>query len=213
MAVTEGAIAAAAAASAAAVVAPRYNATGRPVASAAATEATVREAAERGGGGAGLGGAIFVQQGGTLTLAGPLDLSGNTIGGGAGGTGGTNGKPGQAYGSGIFLQGNGSFAVAPGAGQTQTISDAIADQTGVAGSGGSWSLVKNGAGTTVLTGTNAYSGGTTVNAGILQGNAAGLQGNIANKASVVFDQTATAPMPARCPALAVLPKLAPAPSC
>ena len=93
-----------------------------------------------GGGGAGLGGAIFVQQGGTLTLAGPLDLSRNTIGGGAGGTGGTNGKPGQAYGSGIFLQGNGSFAVAPGAGQTQTISDAIADQTGVAGSGGSWSL-------------------------------------------------------------------------
>ena len=142
-----------------------------------------------GGGGAGLGGAIFVQQGGTLTLAGPLDLSGNTIGGGAGGTGGTNGKPGQAYGSGIFLQGNGSFAVAPGAGQTQTISDAIADQTGVAGSGGSWSLVKNGAGTTVLTGTNAYSGGTTVNAGILQGNTAGLQGNITNNASVVFDQT------------------------
>ena len=81
------------------------------------------------------------------------------------------------------------------------ISDAIADQTGVAGSGGSWSLVKNGAGTTVLTGTNAYSGGTTVNAGILQGNAAGLQGNIVNKASVVFDQTGSGTMPARCPAL------------
>ena len=49
--------------------------------------------------------------------------------------------------------------------------------------------MKNGAGTTILTGANAYSGGTTVNAGILQGNTAGLQGNILNNASVVFDQT------------------------
>lgn len=139
-----------------------------------------------GGGGGGLGGAIFVQQGGTLNLAGPLNMSGGSVAGGSSDSGGQNG---QAYGSGIFLQGNGSFSATPGAGQTQTISDAIADQTGVAGSGGSWSLVKNGAGTLVLTGENKYSGGTTVNAGVLQGNAAGLQGNITNNASVVFDQT------------------------
>ena len=134
-----------------------------------------------GGGGAGMGGAIFVQEGGTLNLAGAFNISGGSVAGGSGG--------GQAYGSGIFLQGNGSFSVNPGVGQTQTISDEIADQTGVAGSGGSWSLVKNGTGTTILTGDNAYSGGTTVNAGVLQGNASALQGNITNNASVVFDQT------------------------
>lgn len=136
-----------------------------------------------GGGGAGMGGAIFVQEGGTLNLAGSFNISGGSV---AGGSGGQNG---QAFGSGIFLQGNGSFSVTPGVGQTQTISDAIADQTGVAGSGGSWSLVKNGTGTTILTGDNAYSGGTTVNAGVLQGNASSLHGNITNNASVVFDQT------------------------
>lgn len=143
-------------------------------------------AGPKGGGGGGMGGAIFVQQGGTLNLAGTLNMSGGSVAGGSGNSGGQNG---QAFGSGMFLQGNGSFSTTPGAGQTQTIGDAIVDQTGVAGSGGSWSLVKNGAGTTVLTGANAYSGGTTVNAGILQGNAAGLQGNIINNASVIFDQT------------------------
>ena len=82
------------------------------------------------------------------------------------------GTPGKAFGSGLFLQGNGSLALAPGAGQTQTISDVIADQTGVGGTGanaGSWRLVKNGAGTTILTGANAYSGATLVNGGTLVG--------------------------------------------
>ncbi|KWV45158.1 hypothetical protein AS156_23920, partial [Bradyrhizobium macuxiense] len=91
--------------------------------------------------------------------AGSLNISGGSV---AGGTGAQNG---QAYGSGMFLQGNGSFSTNPGAGQTQTINDVIADQTGVAGSGGSWSLVKNGAGTLVLAGANAYSGGTIINGG------------------------------------------------
>jgi autotransporter-associated beta strand protein len=50
------------------------------------------------------------------------------------------------------------------------------------------SLVKTGNGMLVLTGSNSYSGGTTVNAGTLQGNAVSLQGNILNNASVVFDQ-------------------------
>ena len=39
-----------------------------------------------------------------------------------------------------------------------------------------------------LTGTNTYSGGTTVNAGTLQGNTASIQGNVANNAAIVFDQ-------------------------
>jgi autotransporter-associated beta strand protein len=56
----------------------------------------------------------------------------------------------------------------------------------ISGTGG---LVKLGAGTFNLTGTNTYSGGTTVNAGTLQGNTSSLQGNIANNAAIVFDQT------------------------
>jgi autotransporter-associated beta strand protein len=144
-----------------------------------------------GGGGAGLGGAIFVEEGGSLTLAGAVSVSGNTAAGGAGGNGGghISGDAGQGFGSGLFLQGNGSFALAPGAEQMQTIGDVIADQTGIVGSGGSWQLVKNGAGTTILTGANAYSGGTVINGGVLQGGAASVPGNIVDNASLVFDQT------------------------
>ncbi len=59
---------------------------------------------------------------------------------------------------------------APDSGQTQTISNAIADQTGSGGTGGnagSWALSKTGAGTLVLGGTNTYSGGTDVTGGTL----------------------------------------------
>jgi outer membrane autotransporter protein len=113
-----------------------------------------------------LGGAVFVQGGGILILAGPLSVDGNTIAGGTG-AGGSNGS---AFGSGIFLQGNGTITFQPGAAQSQTVADVIADQTGSGGSGanaGSWNLTKNGAGTLTLSGTNAYSGGTTINAGTL----------------------------------------------
>ncbi|MBR0875612.1 autotransporter-associated beta strand repeat-containing protein, partial [Bradyrhizobium tropiciagri] len=141
-----------------------------------------RGGSARGGGGAGMGGAIFVQDGGTLNLAGALNISGNSV------KAGTGAQNGSAFGSGIFLSGNGSLNANPAAGQTWTIGDAIADQTGSAGTGGSWSLVKNGAGTLVLNGANTYSGGTTVNAGTLLGSAAGLQGNIVNNTGVIFEQ-------------------------
>lgn len=144
-----------------------------------------------GGGGGGFGGAIFVQQGGTLSLAGPLNVSGNTVAGGSGGSGAHGGLSGAGAGSGLFLGGNGTLNLTPGAGLSQVISDAIVDQTGAGGTGanaGSWSLVKDGAGTTILTGDNAYSGGITVKAGVLQGSTAGLKGNILNNAGVVFDQ-------------------------
>ena len=49
-------------------------------------------------------------------------------------------------------------------------------------------LTVNGPGTLVLTGTNTYSGGTTVASGTLQGNTNSLQGNIVNDSTVVFDQ-------------------------
>jgi autotransporter-associated beta strand protein len=65
------------------------------------------------------------------------------------------------------------------------------DNTSTTYSGGisdAGTLVKTGSGTLVLTGNNTYTGGTTVNAGTLQGNSASLQGSIVNNASVVFDQ-------------------------
>ncbi len=53
---------------------------------------------------------------------------------------------------------------------------------------GSGRLVKSGTGVLELTGTNAYSGGTLVNAGTLVGNASSLQGAIQNNAVVGFNQ-------------------------
>ncbi|MCX5517845.1 autotransporter domain-containing protein [Kaistia defluvii] len=146
-----------------------------------------------GGGGAGMGGGVFVQDGGKLSVSGTLNVAGNTVAGGTGGSstsqGGGNGG---AAGAGLFLAGNGTLNLAPAAGETQTIADAISDQTGAGGTGanaGSWALVKAGAGTLTLTGANSYTGGTTVSGGVLRGNSTSLKGGIVNNASVVFDQT------------------------
>lgn len=53
---------------------------------------------------------------------------------------------------------------------------------------GSGALTKQGSGTLILSGSNSYTGGTTVSAGTLQGDSNSLQGNITNNASVIFDQ-------------------------
>ncbi|MBR1194396.1 autotransporter domain-containing protein [Bradyrhizobium sp. AUGA SZCCT0160] len=133
-----------------------------------------------GAGGGGLGGALFVQEGGSLTIAGAFNVNGSSVAGGAGGAGGPGlggvdngaaGGGGSAFGTGIFLQGNGIINFLPGSGATQTISDGIADQTGSGGAGvnaGIWGLNKNGAGTLVLSGANTYSGATTVGGGSLR---------------------------------------------
>ncbi len=92
-----------------------------------------------GGGGAGMGGGIFVEEGGTLVL-GSGTVSGNSV---TAGTGGFGAESGSAYGAGLFLQGTGTLTLAPAAGTTETISDTIADQTGVGGTGrnsGQWGL-------------------------------------------------------------------------
>jgi autotransporter-associated beta strand protein len=110
-----------------------------------------------------MGGAVFVMQGGSLTLAGPVTANGNSVAAGNGG--GSGAGNGSAFGAGMFLQGNGTINLQPGGGQTQTISDVIADQTGSGGTGanaGSWALSLSGGGTLVLNGANTYSGGTTV---------------------------------------------------
>ncbi len=86
----------------------------------------------------------------------------------------------------VFLGGNSLNTTNGG---TTTFSGPITDGGIGGGSGGS--LTKAGAGTLILTGTNLYTGGTTVSAGTLQGNMTSVQGNILNNGSVVFDQGTT----------------------
>ncbi|MGJ7530164.1 autotransporter outer membrane beta-barrel domain-containing protein [Variovorax sp. GB1P17] len=69
--------------------------------------------------------------------------------------------------------------VASGARMTATIESVLT------GTGG---LVKDDMGTLVLKGANDYKGGTTVKAGVLQGNTTSLRGDIVNNARVTFDQ-------------------------
>jgi len=107
---------------------------------------------------------------GALTVNGGLfDLNGNTqtVGALAGGGGTID------LGSGTLITNSGS---------STSLASAII---------GSGSLVKSGPGTLLLTGSNAYTGGTTVAGGVLAGNTTSLQGNILNNATVVFDQSGT----------------------
>jgi autotransporter-associated beta strand protein len=118
-----------------------------------------------GGGGLGAGGDVFIQQGGSLTIDGG-SLSGGTVLPGA--SGGASSQPGQAYGSGIFIQGNQPITFVPTVGETITISDTIADEPGsdqAATTTGPGSLIIDGAGTVQLSAHNTYTGGTTVEEG------------------------------------------------
>jgi hypothetical protein len=127
-----------------------------------------------GDGGSGFGGAVFVRDGGTLTIIDSALPTGNTVTAGLGGDGidGTlldadDGADGAAAGAAFFLHG---ATVAAFTGTT-TVGDDIA------GTGG---VTQNGAGILTLAGANTYTGATTVNGGTLQ-----VDGSIASSATTV----------------------------
>ncbi len=124
--------------------------------------------------------AVFGGAGGTVTVS------------NAGGTVRINGA--QFAANGYVLQGDAIelgasgtvVRVGDGSGTDATRSAAV--NVALTGAGG---LVKDDVGRLILGGTNTYTGGTTVKAGVLQGNTASLQGGIVNDAEVVFDQDKT----------------------
>jgi autotransporter-associated beta strand protein len=105
--------------------------------------------------------------GASLTIEGGR-LGAGTVAGGLGANGGGNG---EAFGGGLFLQGNETITLAPAARTVERISGAIADQTGSGGTGanaGAGGLILNGAGTLDLDAANTFTGGVTIDRGILE---------------------------------------------
>ena len=123
-----------------------------------------------GDGGAALGGAVFVRDGGSLTISADVFTGSYSVTGGAAGTGGANDATGgEAQGTMMFLHGSGTttFALA----EAQTV--AIDENDAIAGDG---ILEKAGAGTLSIGGSNLnFVGTASVVAGLLQ-----VDGSIAN---------------------------------
>ncbi len=113
----------------------------------------------QGGGGFAAGGAIFLRSGTSMTLTDP-DLTGlYTV------TGGTGSGNGAGIGAGIFLGGNLTINVSGANVNDVSTTDFFGGGTGTAEVQGS--LTKSGTGLLKIDGSNSYTGGTTINSGIL----------------------------------------------
>ena len=135
---------------------------------------------------------LILNQAGNGTLAGVISGTGSLTKQGAGTvtltgantySGGTTISAGALEGDTTSLQGN----IADNA---SLIFDQAANGTFAGVVSGTGSLTKDGAGTLTLSGANTYSGGTTINAGALEGNTTSIQGNVVDNATLIFDQTA-----------------------
>ncbi len=140
-----------------------------------ASDQVGEDGASYGGGGMGAGGAVYVQNGATLIVEG-ASFSGNSATGGQGGISQDetqSGGNGLGVGENIFFGSDVTFEIASsevtvsglgGAGVTTTENANTSDPTGDARGG----LVKTGAGTLVVSGSNTYSGLTQVEEGTLR---------------------------------------------
>jgi len=138
----------------------------------------VRDSSGAGGagsGGDGLGGAIFVRQGGTLTVIGSTTANSTVNAGASGGAGGTVGTN---FGQDLYLM----------SGVTATYDQAGSTFSGsIAGDGG---IAVQGMGTTEFSGANTYAGGTSIDGtSRLQGTTSSIQGSITNNSNLTFDQS------------------------
>ena len=144
-------------------------------------------------GGAALGGAYFVRQGGNLSLSSSVNATGasnNTVTGGAAGSvtaaGGAAGDPGKTNANDFYLEAGVNLTFNIPNGVTETIG--TLGQSSMSGAGG---FTKgNGTGTLVLQGINALAGNQVLTAGVLQGDVQSLSGNITNNATLNFTTTA-----------------------
>ena len=107
-----------------------------------------------------------MQAGGSLTI-GDSTLSSGAVNPGA--AGGPGAGAGDAFGSGIFIQGTNNVTFTPASGQTDVISDVIADQNGSlpSNSASVGGVVLDGPGTLELDAVNSFTGGVTIHSGTL----------------------------------------------
>jgi fibronectin-binding autotransporter adhesin len=136
------------------------------------------------------GGGTFNTNGFSSTLSGNIGGAGGLTKAGAGTLilSGANGYSGGTTVSGGILQGNTTSLQGNILNNASVVFDQVPTGTYAGAMSGSGSLTKQNSGTLILTGANSYSGGTTVSAGVLQGNTTSLQGDILNTASVVLNQ-------------------------
>lgn len=120
---------------------------------------------EFGGGGSGYGGAIFIREGGFVTITGDSVFENNAT---LGGSSNNGGESGQAAGTDIFLMKGAELYIAPGAGKTVRFEGTIADNSLASIDGGSpasgyGATVRFGGGGLVqLNGENTYTGRTQI---------------------------------------------------
>jgi autotransporter-associated beta strand protein len=147
------------------------------------------------------------QGSGTLTLTGvetyigPTTINAGTLALGAGGSLAASSGISLAASSAAFdISGGGSQVIQDLTGVSgsaitlgaNTLTLGTANSTSFAGniSGAGGALAKQGTGTLTLSGTDSYTGGTTITAGTLTGTTSSLQGNILDNAALVFNQSA-----------------------
>lgn len=114
-----------------------------------------------GGGGAAFGGAVFVRQGGTITVRDSTMFSGNTT---TAGIGSGTGVDGTTDGSSLYLMRNTNLLFDIADGQTLDFALSIGNNDGSAAPGPA--VTKNGLGTLNLTGNSPLAGQATVNQGL-----------------------------------------------